>query len=89
MIVIYEAKSGKPHSVEHMIDAREAVNNGSYTFNPPVKEEPKVVKAKPIAKKVAPVIKKEEPKSAVKEVNSFIKNEEPKKVIPKILKTKK
>ena len=89
MTIIYEAKTGKPHTVEHMIDAREAVANGSYTFTLPEKEEPKVVEPKPIAKKVEPVTKKEEPKSIVKKVDPVIKKEEPEKVTPRILKTKK
>ena len=45
MVIIYDVETGEPRSIEHMIDAKEAVSNGSYSFvNPkavaPKKEEP-------------------------------------------------
>jgi hypothetical protein len=45
-----------------MIDAKESVANGSYTFTAPVKEEPKPI-VEPVVKKVkpAPIKKVEKP----------------------------
>jgi hypothetical protein len=42
--IIYEVKTGKAKSVEHMVDAKEAVANGSYTFIAPVKVKKAEVK---------------------------------------------
>ena len=38
--IIYETKTGKPFSVDHVVDAKEAVKNGSYTFTPPAPPAP-------------------------------------------------
>ena len=77
MVTIYEVKTGKPVNMQYMIDAKESVANGFYTFTPPTKEEDKP--AKKVVKKVEPVEKVEEP---VKE--------KPKKVAPKrVFKPKK
>ena len=56
MPTIYEVKTGKAVPVEHMIDAKEAVANGSYTFSAPAPVEEKKPEPKP-EPKPKPVIK--------------------------------
>jgi len=58
MITIYRKDNGKPVSIDHLIDAKEAVAGGFYTFTAPEKKAPK-----PIVKKVEPKV---EPKLIVK-----------------------
>jgi hypothetical protein len=50
MPTIYEVKTGKAIPVQHMIDAKEAVANGSYTFAPPAPVEKKKIEPKQKAK---------------------------------------
>ena len=61
MITIYRKDNGKPVNIDHLIDAKEAVAGGFYTFTAPAPEK-KVLK--PIVKKAEPklIVKKAEPK---------------------------
>ena len=57
MVTIYEVKTGKPIGMQYMIDAKESVATGGYTFQPPAPKVEKVVEKvveKPVVKKEAP-----------------------------------
>lgn len=66
MITIYEVKTGKPHSVEYIIDAKESVANGFYTFTPPAPKEEKVA---PVVPKVVKPIPVKVPKPLTKKID--------------------
>ena len=86
MITIYRVKTGKPLNVAYIIDAKESVENGSYTFTPPT---PKVEKPAPVVPKVVkpvpvPVVPKVERPIPTKVKEPLIKKtNKPKNILKK------
>jgi hypothetical protein len=82
MVTIYEVATGKPYNVEHIVDAKESVANGFYTFSPPVKKEEPAPTVIPTPKASKPV-KKSKSTPAPIEKSAIKKFGKPKNILKK------